>query len=41
MVERIDMRQLNRISEEQYRHLNPNGQVMACMKELASLNRGY
>ena len=41
MPEPFDNRQLRNMSEEMYQKLQPNGQLMACMKELATLNQEW
>ena len=41
MIETFDHRQLRTLSEDLYQKLQPNGQLMACMKELATLNQEW
>lgn len=41
MTETFDYRQLTGLSESQCKQLQPNGQIMACMRELATLNQEW
>lgn len=41
MTEHFDNRQLRGLSEEQYSHVSPGGQVISCMRELVELNREW
>jgi len=41
MIETFDHIQLRNMSEDLFQKLRPNGQLMACMKELATLNREW
>ena len=40
-MEQFDNRQLINMSESQYKQLQPNGQIMTCMRELATLNQEW